>query len=225
MQMRSQSLLIVLLLMTPPLVYAQSAKQSSAVGRIVGTVLNEAGQLVDHARVCTSITSGANTEINCRVSTDKDGRFQIEHLRTGTYNVFAQKEEEGYTISNQSPGQKVEITIEQSFAIVTIRLRPKGGILVGSVKDKTSGKPVEAIAVRYLAVDKGDAGFTRANGNFQITVPTATDLIIVVSAEGYKGWVYTDPSDPSHPVLRLASGEQRLLDIELEPLSKEPTVQ
>ena len=223
--MRSQSMLTVLLLMTTPLTHAQNTNQSFAVGRIMGTVLNEDGQLVDHAKVCTTVASGVGTEINCRVSTNKDGRFQIEHLKTGTYGVFAEKEEEGYTIENQSPGQKVEITVEQSSAIVTVRLRARGGILIGSVKDKTSGKLVEAISVRYMDVDKGGGGFTRANGNFRITVPTATDLVVAVSAEGYKSWVYTDPSDPSHPVLRLASGDQRLLDIELEPLTKDSTVQ
>jgi hypothetical protein len=191
----------------------------------MGTVLNEDGQLVDHAKVCTSMTLGAHTEINCRVSTDKDGRFQIEHLQTGTYGVFAEREEEGYTIENQGPGQKVDITVQQSSAIVTVRFSPRGGILIGSVKDKASGRLVEAISVRYMDVDKGSGGFTRANGNFRITVPTATALVVAVSAEGYKSWVYTDPSDPSHPVLRLASGEQRLLDIELEPLSKDPTLQ
>ena len=148
---------------------------------------------------------------------------QIEHLKTDTYGVFAEKEEEGYTDWNQSPGQKVEITIERPSANVTIRLRPRGGFLVGSVKDKTSGKSVDGISVRYMAVDTGDGGFRRAKENFQITVPTATDLIVAVSAEGYKSWVYTDPSDPSHPVLRLASGEHKLLEIELEPLPKNPT--
>ena len=41
-----------------------------------------------------------------------------------------------------------------------------------------------------------------------------------VSAKGYKGWVYTDDSNPAQPAVRLASDERRVLDIGLEPLSK-----
>lgn len=221
--MRQKWSAAVFLVFAALLTCAQTNLQSPGNGVIVGTVLNEEGQLVNQARVCTSITSGDNTEINCRACTDKDGRFKIEHLKTGTYGVFAEKEEEGYTEWNQSPGQMVKITIERSSANVTIQLSPRGGILIGSVKDKTSGKPVEAISVRYMDVDKGGGGFTRANGNFRMTVPTATDLVVAVSAEGYKSWIYTDPSDSSHPVLRLASGERKVLEIELEPLPKDPT--
>jgi hypothetical protein len=37
-----------------------------------------------------------------------------------------------------------------------------------------------------------------------------------VSAPGYKEWVYTDAANPSWLVLRLGSGEKKVLDIELE---------
>jgi len=65
----------------------------------------------------------------------------------------------------------------------------------------------------------GGSGGTRSDdGEFRMTVSTACDPVIFVSARGYKGWVYTDPSDPSHPTLRINSGEQKRFDIELEPL-------
>jgi len=37
-------------------------------------------------------------------------------------------------------------------------------------------------------------------------------------AAGYKGWVYTDAASPSRPVLRVASGEKKMMNIQLEPL-------
>jgi hypothetical protein len=42
--------------------------------------------------------------------------------------------------------------------------------------------------------------------------------MLEVSATGYKTWFYSDASNPLRPLpLRLESGEQRSLRIELEP--------
>lgn len=137
--MRIQSLLAVLLSLVP-LTQAQNPKEQASRGRITGIVLNKDGQLMDHASVCTGTASGSCTWIDCLASTNQDGRFQIEQLKVGTYGVFAIKEDEGYTTDNQSPGQKITITDEQPLAVVTVRMGPNGGILTGSVEDKTTGK-------------------------------------------------------------------------------------
>jgi hypothetical protein len=221
--MRRKWSAVVLLVFAALLTCAQTAIKSPRNGVIVGTVLNEEGQLVDHAMVCTSVTAGNKTSINCLVPTDKEGRFTIEHLEIGTYRVFAINEAEGYSIENQGPGQVVRITADEPWADVTVRLRPKGGVLIGSIRDKMNSKPIKTASVRYLAIDNGGGGFGRTDGEFQMTVPADCDLLIVASAPGYKGWVYTDTSSPSRPVLRLASGERKVLEIELEPLPKDPT--
>jgi hypothetical protein len=212
----------IFLLAATSLACGQST-QSAGTGVIAGTVLNEEGQLVDHSQVCTQITSGSKTEIGCPVFTDKDGRFQIENAKFGTYAVFAIKEDDGYSIENQDAReQKITITPDAPWANVTIQLKPKGGILIGSVKDKASGHPVKEIQAHYMVISGTGAGGGGAayhrNGEFRLIVPTACDLVVAVSAPGYKGWVYTDPSNPSRPVLRMSSGEWKELDIELEPL-------
>jgi hypothetical protein len=91
------------------------------------------------------------------------------------------------------------------------------------VRDKSSGKPVKGISVQYLDVDGRASGSSPliSNGEFHVTLPPECDLVIIVSAKGYKGWIYTDPSSPSRPVLRLAAGERKQLDIELEPKGTE----
>jgi hypothetical protein len=213
---------MVLLFIATSLMCAQTGPQSST-GRIAGTVLNEEGQFAERANVCTSITHGNTTSINCQHAlTDKDGRFHMEKVEFGTYALFAINEGEGYSIANQSPGQKVRVTAENPWASVTIRLRPGGGVLIGSVRDKITGEPLKtAINLQYIAPDGEAAGNTRketsGDGEFRATVPTGLDLLIVVSAPGYKGWVYTDPSDASRPVLRLQPGEHRSLEVEMEP--------
>jgi hypothetical protein len=49
--------------------------------------------------------------------------------------------------------------------------------------------------------------------NFRWLIPPRVEVTLRVTAEGYRPWLYADPSTP----LRLESGEQRILNIELEP--------
>jgi len=106
---------------------------------------------------------------------------------------------------------------------ITVRLRPGGAILSGTVRDKSNGKPVKGIFIQYLDVDGKASGSSplTSDGEFHVTLPPERDLVVIVHADGYKGWVYTDPSNPSRPVLQLAAGERKQLDIELEPKSTE----
>lgn len=193
------------------------------IGRITGTVMDDHGQVVEDATVCLSIPEddGGSTSISCRIFTDH-GQFQIPEVGFGTYGVFAIKEVEGYSINNQSPGEKVTVSAANPSPEVTVRLRPGGSVLSGTVLDKSNGKPVKGVIVQYLDVDgkaSGSSPFT--DGEFHVALPPACDLVIIVSAHGYKGWVYTDPLSPTRPVLRLGAGERKQLDIQLEPSNRE----
>ncbi len=211
---------LILLLFAVSLLRAQVGGQSAAYGRINGTVLDENGQLVHDANVCTSVTKGSETVVNCNVSTNESGQFHIDHLNIGTYGVFATKEQDGYSFSNPPSARNVIITTSDPNAYLTLRLGPKGGILAGSVKDTETGKPIKTSEVYYVALDAKTSGSAGVNdeGQFQIVFPAGSDVVVVVSAQGYRGWVYTDAADPSRPVLRLGPGEKQFLDVELEAI-------
>ena len=132
---------LVLLLLSASLVCGQATDRPNAYGRITGIVLDENGQLVENANVCTSVTKGNETYETCNVSTGESGQFQIEHLNLGSYTVSASKEQDGYS-GYQQLGQKVTITPSQPDRNVTLRLGPRSGILVGSAKDKATGRPI-----------------------------------------------------------------------------------
>ncbi len=194
-----------------------------ARGMIAGTVLDANGQVAEGARVCLSVSSGGpdsivTTESACSISADKYGQFQLEHLKMGTYTVFAQDAAD-YSSMDEGKGPKVTLTAETPYAHVALRLKP-GGILLGSVTDAVSGKPIQQFQVQYVELDRQGGGSTFGfHGKFRVVVPVATDFVVIVSAQGYKGWVYTDSDDQSRPVLRVAAGEQKELEIELQPLS------
>jgi hypothetical protein len=190
-------------------------------GRITGTVMDEHGQVVEDATVCLSVPAGGTSSF-CRTFTDH-GQFQILSVEFGTYGVFAIQEAEGYSIHNQRPGQKVTVSAADPSPEVTVRLRPAGPVLSGTVRDKIDGKPVKGIRVQYLDVDGKASGSSLLNtdGEFHVTLPLDCDLIVIVSAKGYKGWVYTDALSPTYPVLRLGAGGRKQLDIQLEPSDHE----
>jgi Carboxypeptidase regulatory-like domain len=212
--MRSISIAPILLFLATLLCYAKSGKQTLSLGRISGIVLNEDGQPVTHASVCVSLAGSSMTE--CRVQTNETGQFEIEHMSMGTFHVFATKDEDGYSGENQR-GLKVVLSTQDPGANITIKLDPKAGMLVGTVRDSLTAKPVHEIQVAYVSTEgKGNGSAGTYNGEFRVNVPTTSDYIIVVSAPGYKSWIYIDPTDQS-PSLRLASREQKSLDIELVP--------
>jgi len=197
---------------------------AQASGHITGTVLDQDGELVSDAKLCLAVRSGASQTINCDVArSDKNGQFQIDNLKNGTYYVFAVNDAKGYSIQNQSPGEQVVLTPADASPQITISLHSPGGILRVAVTDKFTGQPVKNGWVSYLSLEgeaSGSSVFSSgSDGQIIVTIPTELDLVVIVSAKGYKGWVYTDPSNPARPVLRLHSAESRTLDVQLEPHS------
>jgi hypothetical protein len=96
------------------------------VGRITGTVLDEHGQVAENATVCLSLHwKGVRHRDSCVVFTDH-GQFQIPKIGFGTFGVFAINEAEGYSVANQSPGQKVTVSAANPAPDITVRLRPGG---------------------------------------------------------------------------------------------------
>jgi hypothetical protein len=103
-------------LLTASAVVTACLMAAQTSGRISGTVIGEDGAVVDHVNVCTSVTTGNNTTINCRIPVDNAGHFQIENVKFGSYGIFAVNDEQGYSIQNQSPGLKNHGHCRESLA-------------------------------------------------------------------------------------------------------------
>ena len=94
---------------------------------------------------------------------------------------------------------------------------------MGSITDKLTGRKIKNALVQITAIDGiGENSGTTVQSDFRLPVSPNCDLLVVVMAKGYRGWIYTDPSNPSRPVLHLASGEQKTVEIQLEPLPSQP---
>jgi hypothetical protein len=206
---------------------AQVFIEPTAPGRITGSVLSEDGQSMDRARVCVTIkrVSPRGALRDCTLLTDHLGKFEIDHIKNGTYALSAAKPEDGYAIIDE-PGQQVTMSNADPLHVITIKLGPRGGVLTCLVTDKLTGKPIEPEKPTWterVNFAGGGPGSVPMKGNFQATLPAATDVTITATARGYKDWSYRDPSNPTLSALRLASGERGVLKIEMEPVSKDGT--
>jgi len=134
--------------------------------------------------------------------------------------VFATKEEDGYSALEQIPAQNVVLTADRSFAQLTLKLGHKSGRLTGTAKDKATGKPIGPdgnLTLTYVSVEENSTGSMSGldGSNLQANLPSGKEFIVFVSAPGYAPWFYVN--NQSRPTLRLEPGEEKVLDVELEP--------
>jgi hypothetical protein len=218
-------------LLTTSIGCAQEFVDPNALGRITGTVLSDEGQSMDRAKVCVSITRGTTTgsslSTDCSLVTDHLGKFQIDHVKNGTYTLSALKHENGYDLTT-TPGYEITVSDADPLHVVTIKLGPRSGNLTCLVSDKLTGKPLDpkpSFANRVNFVARGKSISSPLKGSVQVIVKglitSNSKYTITAREEAYRFWSYRDPSDATRLTLRLASSERRVVKIEMEPLQKQ----
>src|SRR5215472_6220546 len=99
----------------------------------------------------------------------------------------------------------VTLTTSQSSATVVLKLGPKPGVLLPSVKDQFTGKPLTDFEIGWMFPDPdppnstSSGGQTIGQGVRRAIVPPEKYHVLTIFARGYKKWFYRDPSDPSRP--------------------------
>jgi hypothetical protein len=157
---------------------------------------------------------------------DDSGQFAIEGLETGTYDVFGESDAAGYPntaisfYSTKTP-TRVVLGSDSPAARIVLNLGPRAGVLSGTVIDKITGKAIVSRHALHFIVKKAsnpeDSILFGGPAKFRWLIPPAVEITLEVTAGGYKPWFYADASNPSRPLpLRLESGEQKSLNIELE---------
>ena len=227
--MRPVWLALMLSLLASLPTFPQTADSSQPEGTISGTVLDEHGQPFKGVQVCTYMLGAPEgskeSRGDCPATTDEAGKFRIDHVAMGTFGVEAIKLEDGYVaFAGTSVKEVVTLTPNQLSATVVLKLGPKPGVLLPSVKDKFTGKPVTVFEVSWAISNPEKPNSTYSGGqtisrlNERAIVPPEKYLVLTISARGYEKWVYHDPSDPSRPAtIRLQPGEEKELLVELEP--------
>lgn len=193
---------------------------------IGGAVVDENNVPVVNAKVHADLKGLPMAKAIQYVESNERDRFVIPVHDYGTYYVSALKEKYGYPdtgwgfYSGRIP-PTVEITSDKPNATITVKLGPKAGILVGTVSDAVSGKPLPSGFMMRWANNPQQFIATSASPSFRVLVPPNRDISLEVTSPGYKKWSYK--SYGSSSALNVQSGAELNLDILLEP-SPEPNV-
>jgi hypothetical protein len=223
---------------------AQVSVPAPSRGRISGILVYPNGTPVVKGKVVLTGARLNENPSEVSVEADQEGRFEFGHLRLTSYWFHPSKEDEAYgdgVVVSVRGGVRltnpigVELTSAEPIAHVVLKLGPKWGMVTGLVDDRTTHGPVEArlrFAERVGASTNNEPSYLHgfferdASGSFRVLIPPQMDLFLQVDADGYEPWFYPDGVGTSvflenhllqQPLpLRLQSGEQKSLNIEME---------
>jgi hypothetical protein len=160
-----------------------------------------------------------------QAETDETGYYAIHISRSwfGKFAVAAKKKDENFPdMSNQfySDGnfQTATLSVNHAAETVRIRLGPKAGVLIGTVRDAITG----ATLYPCLELRRPNGNFLSRSGsieaNFRVLIPSETEVTVKMWLDGYRPWYYpgTDEKSRSAP-LHLRPDEQKTLEILLQP--------
>ena len=102
--------------------------------------------------------------------------------------MLAVNDEEGYSIENQSPGQSVTVSQEDSHPRVTMQLHGKEAVIVATITDKNTGKPLHNANLQYTGIDceAGGAVLRDVEGRYFLVIPTNCNVVVIARIEAYR---------------------------------------
>jgi hypothetical protein len=96
--------------------------------------------------------------------------------------------------------------------------------LLLTVTDRATGKAIDDFMIRTFGADGGGAGSAglayfpqTEEGEREVRVSPLFDVLLGVTAKGYKNWFYSNPADPSDPTIHLEPGERRAVLVSMQP--------
>ena len=195
-------------------------------GSVQATVL-DANELPVPEALVEALPQGvalASPVAQCR--TDERGVCTIALRQAGQYALLASKEQDGYPKpypfyrgAGAEPLPVAEISASHPSETVTMHLGRRAGVVLGTVKDAVTGKPLAA-NVEFRWVHEAAnfwSGGVRADGSFRFFTPADAPLTMVVSADGYESWHYALGRGELKDAIVLKPGEELTLEIRLWP--------
>jgi hypothetical protein len=199
---------------------ALPAAAQTALGSIEGQVVDVDNAPVPGATVYP-VSGPAGTGLDRRVLTNADGRFRLEQLVPGTYQVSAFKIEDGYAngadpfyAQADHPLPSITVTSATENADSSIQLGARCGVLHILVNDAVTGSPITSAALVLQQRNNRSAsmqGQKSFPGDFLVP---ATDISVEIHAPGYNIWRF---GDEGRDYLTVRPGEHHTLKVLLQP--------
>jgi hypothetical protein len=199
---------------------AMPSAAQTALGSIEGKVVDVDNAPVPGATVYP-VSGPAGTGLDRRVLTNADGRFRLEQLVPGTYQLSAFKVEDGYAngadpfyAQADHPLPSFTVTSATESADHSIQLGARCGVLHILVNDAVTGSPITSAALVLQQRNNKSAsiqGQKSFPGDFLVP---PMDVSVEVHAPGYNIWRF---SDEGRDYLTVRPGEHHTLKVLLQP--------
>jgi hypothetical protein len=190
-------------------------------GVISGTVIDQDGTPAKGLILNASPLGVALSMVLPRTKTDDTGAFRFEHLPLGRYTVFAEDEEQGYSIFGTGPADpgkppEVELTTERPKTELNLRLPPKAGFLFFHLTNQKTGTPISGVEVTVMAAENPSMVIFRRGSpsSKPVLVPSDKNLLLHVTSWGFREW---NQSVGNGRLVRIAPGDRLTLDVQLQP--------
>lgn len=200
---------------------AQSVPNPPNSGRIIGQVVNDAGEPIAKARLCWGHYGDNFGSSTCGGrEADDQGHFTIP-VPVDTNRIWAEKPADGYwtNVDMATSVLTLSLTPQRPSAHILIKLGSKPARVNFNVVDRNTGGPIKDFDISVASVDQSISTRAQTFNQSSIAIPPDKDVLIIVQANGYKRWFYME-SGGSQPTVRLQSGEERNVEADLEPEAK-----
>lgn len=110
-------------------------------------------------------------------------------------------------------------TVSPAVSIVNLRLHlKKAAILQGTVQNAVTGESITATFELSRKTNPTFSITTAYSGSFSVLVPSDTDVVFRVRADGFFDWIYPGRTEAAETAtLRLRAGQRKKLVIRLQP--------
>ena len=201
---------------------AQQNGESRPNGVIYGVAIGQDGQPAKGIGLTASPVGVGLGAMLPHVKTNDKGEFRFENLPWwGRYTVYADDEKAGNSDFSTGPAgdshpSEVEIAPEHREAEFKVYLPPKAGFLHIHLTNRRTGNAIPAMRIALMsAANPVSPLFRMSSSSTQVVlIPPEKNLLVHVTSDGFHEW---DESTGKGKPIRLASGDQLTLDVQLEP--------
>ena len=177
----------------------QGSQLVSKDREVHGSVVDSEGRPVSRAAIEAVGWEGKISGNTVRLISKDDGTFSLNHLVAGKYRLYAWKESAGIPNtralifeSSAALYSEVNINSEVPDAPITLKLPTAYGKISGHIVDSISKLPISKVRIRLERKEQPDVMYetdAEIDGGYMLLLP-ARPLKIIISAPGYRPWVY-----------------------------------
>lgn len=216
-----KAILVFAGLLLLPVAIAQQRDGIQPYGVIYGTATEPDGSPAKAITLVACPQGVVLATVLPRTKTNDAGEYRFENIPWwGKYRVYAEDDDVGYSAHITGPGRneppEVTLTPQHREAQLTLYLPPKAGFLHIHLTNRRTGNLISGMEISVMSMKQPDSLLCSmsCSSNHVVLLPPNKDVFLHVTSKGFKEW---DESVGIGKIVRLNSGAESTLDVQLEP--------